>query len=806
MSANKVYCFLSFLLIILFGCTDKEPIANDTNSSLVLWYETPAIKWTDAFPIGNGRLAAMNFGGTDIERFQLNEESLWAGVPENPYADDYLSKFKKIQKLLLAGKNIEANTFGLENMIAGPASFRSYEPLADLLIKFNGSDSITNYKRILDLSTGISKISYNIGDSEIIRESFISAVDDVICVKLTSTGDYYINCSISLERKKDVKITASPEGKIYLDGQIVDIEAPDAYDPNAGGSGKGGKHMRFAGELQAQISNGNLKVDHNNLIIENSKEIIILFTAATDYSLPKLNFDSSINPKDKVNDILSKVQSKSWKQLKVAHVKEHSNIFNRVNLDLGASPNDSLPTDKRLLAYKNGSEDPGLSTQLFQFGRYLLMGSSRSPGILPANLQGKWSERMWAPWEADYHLNVNLQMNYWGADVANITETTESLINWFELITETGRPLAKEMYGANGWFSHHASNPFGRVTPSASTLSSQFNNGVLDALPGAWMVMSLWDHYEFTQDDVFLRERLYPMLSGASEFILDVLVSDKDGVLHFAPSASPENMYLDVASGEMQRITASSTYHLSIINAVFKATQEAAFILKIQDDVISRIEIAKPKLSTILIDPNGRIMEWRNDVQEKEAGHRHLSHLLGVYPFSLITPETPELFEAAKKTLAWRESNGHGGMGWAHAHALLMHARFLESEKAHKSLKTLLTQGRKSSLMNTIGPFQIDANLGALAGISEMLIQSHLKDKNGNFIIHLLPVLPSEWTTGKVTGLKTRGGFEIDMEWNDGQLVSAGIFSEKGGSCSIKYQNKINEVTLKEGEKKELTF
>ncbi|MEP1486836.1 MAG: glycoside hydrolase family 95 protein [Algibacter sp.] len=802
---NKIYGFLSLLAVLFLGCTQKESAAQNKDTSLTLWYESPAIKWVDAFPMGNGRLAAMNFGGTDVERFQLNEESLWAGVPSNPYADDYLGKFKKIQELLLAGKNIEANTYGLENMVAGPASFRSYEPLADLLIKFNASDSVSNYKRTLDLATGISKITYRIGDSEIVRESFISAVDDVICIKLTSKGENKINCSISLDRKKDVKITASPEGKLYLDGQIVDVEAPEAYDDNAGGSGEGGKHMSFAGELQTKIFGGNMTASENNLVIENVEEIVILFTAATDYNLSKLNFDTSINPKAKVTDILNKVQEKSWQELKEAHVKEHAAIFNRVSLDLGKSANDSLPTDKRLLAYKNGAKDSGLEAQLFQFGRYLLMGSSRSPGILPANLQGKWSERMWAPWEADYHLNVNLQMNYWPADVTNISETTNSLINWFELITETGKPLAKEMYGANGWFSHHATNPFGRVTPSASTLPSQFNNGVLDVLPGAWMVMSLWDHYEYTQDKVFLQERLYPMLSGASEFILDVLVSDAQGTLHFAPSASPENMYMDVASGEMLRITASSTYHVSIINAVFKATQEAASILNIQDDVTKRIEIAKTKLPHILIDDNGRIMEWRNDVEEKEAGHRHLSHLLGVHPFSLITPETPELFEAAKKTLAWREANGHGGMGWAHAHALLMHARMLESEKAYQSLNTLLTRGRKSSLMNTIGPFQIDGNLGATAGVAEMLIQSHLKNENGDFIIHLLPAIPTEWSHGKVTGLRVRGGFEVDMEW-DKERLKVNIISEKGGACSLQAKGKTEKVILRAGEKRAFIF
>lgn len=801
---TKIFFPLSFLLLLLYGCVHQETISLDSN--LTLWYESPATKWTDAFPLGNGRLAAMNFGGTAIERFQLNEESLWAGVPSNPYANDYYEKFKKIQALLLSGKNSEANAFGLENMVAAPTSFRSYEPLADILIKFNESDAVSNYKRTLDLSTGISKITYNIGNSEIIRESFISAVDDVICIKLASKGDTKINCSISLDRKKDVRIRATSDGKLHLDGQIIDVEAPEGYDDNASGSGEGGKHMRFAGELQAEISSGILKNENNNLVVENADEVVLIFTAATDYNLIKLNFDRSIHPKSRVSDILNKAKKKSWNQLKEAHVKEHTAIFNRVNLDLGESSNDSLPTDKRLLAYKNGAKDPGLSVQLFQFGRYLLMGSSRYPGILPANLQGKWSERMWAPWEADYHLNVNLQMNYWPADVTNISETTNSLINWFELITETSKPLAKEMYGANGWFSHHASNPFGRITPSASTFSSQFNNGVLDALPGAWMVMSLWDHYEFTQDKIFLKERLYPMLSGASEFILDVLVADEQGALHYAPSSSPENMYMDVASGEMQRITVTSTYHLSIINAVFKATQEAASILNIKDEVTKRIEVAKAKLPNILIDDNGRIMEWRNDVKEKEAGHRHLSHLLGVHPFSLITPETPELFEAAKKTLAWREANGHGGMGWAHAHALLMHARMLEGEKGYQSLVTLLTRGRKSNLMNTIGPFQIDGNLGATAGVAEMLIQSHLKDTNGNFIIHLLPAIPAEWSHGKVSGLRTRGGFEVDMEWADAALTSAVLFSKNGGTCSVKTQDKTIQVTLIAGEKRKLNF
>lgn len=795
---NKIIFVLSLILVFFSACSNTKKEVD--NIQLKLWYETPAKKWTDAFPIGNGRLGAMCFGKPETERFQLNEESLWAGCQDNPYADDFREKLTKLQHLILAGEFEKANDFGLANMTAGPTSFRSYEPLADLLIQFENSDSISDYRRELDLSTGICKVTYKVGNSEIIRESFISAVDDALCIRFFSKGENKITCKIEMTRQKDAVFTALPGGKLNMDGQVFDIEAPDAYDDNAGGSGKGGKHMRFASRLQSKVLGGTIQPNSNQLVIENADEVVLVFTAVTDYNLSKLNFDSSINPGVKAETILAKIQDKSWQQLKDAHTQEHSSMFNRVSLDLGTSPNDTLPTDKRLLALKNGANDPGLAVQLFQFGRYLLMNSSRTPSILPANLQGIWSERMWAPWEADYHLNVNLQMNYWPADVTNLTETVNPLVNWFAQITEVSKPLAKEMFDANGWFSFHASNPFGRVTPSASTFNSQFNNGVLDPLPGAWMLMNLWDHYEFTQDKDFLRNKLYPLLSGASEFILDVLVKDSVGKLHFVPSSSPENQYLDTSTGKMMRITSTSTYHLSIILAVFEATTEAASILGEKDEVCNRITEAEKLLPDFLIDKNGRITEWREERIEKEPGHRHLSHLLGVHPFSLITPEKPELFAAAKNTLAWREQNGHGGMGWAHAHAQLMHARFLDGEKAVNSLHTLLTQGKKTSLMNTIGPFQIDGNFGATAGIAEMLIQSHLKDEKGNFILQLLPALPAEWQSGNVKGLKARGGFIVDIEWKDGKITTATIFSEKGGSCKVQIQQSIIDLTLKEGE------
>ena len=806
MTGQKIGTLIAvFLLFGLVGCKVQEKVAE--NNKMVLWYQSPAKKWTDAFPLGNGKLGAMCFGGTDVERFQLNEKTLWAGNPSNPYAQDYHAKLKKVQSLILEGKIKEANKYGVENMTAAPASFRSYEPLADLLISFDNRDSVQNYKRELDLSQGLHRVTYSAMGSKIISESFISAVDNALYVRIATKGTDKINCSIGLERAKDAIIKALPNGLLQMDGQIVDIEAPMARDENAGGSGAGGEHMRFAARLKTEVTGGSITALEDRLVVKDADELIIKLTAATDYNLSKLNFDSTIDPAVLANENLNKVIATSWSASKQAHVEDHRNLFERVELDFGNSPKDSLPTDQRLLAYKQEGQDPGLEAQLFQFGRYLLMGSSRADAVLPANLQGIWSERMWAPWEADYHLNVNLQMNYWPADVTNIPETLDPLVNWFELIAETSKPLAKEMYGSDGWFSHHASNPFGRVTPSASSFDSQFNNGVLDALPGAWMTMNLWDHYEFSQDKVFLKERLYPLLSGASEFILDVLVADSEGVLHFMPSSSPENQYRDIATGEMMRITSTSTYHLTIIKAVFKATLEAGSILGVGNEQRERILAAEAALPKIPIDSNnGRIMEWRQPLEEKEPGHRHLSHLLGLHPFTLITNETPELYEAASESLAWREKNGHGGMGWAYAHALLMHARLLEAEKAHKSVVTLLSRGNKSSLMNTIGPFQIDGNLGAVAGIAEMLIQSHTKDENGNYVIHLLPAIPKAWSNGKVSGLKARGNFEVDMEWSNGTLTSVLLYSKNGGSCSVKAGDDLMKVTLKAGEKKELTL
>ncbi len=780
-----------FVLLVANSCT------NPAGKNVKIWYDKPAERWGEAFPLGNGRLAAMCYGGTCSETFQINEESLWAGSQINPYAENYKEHLKVVQKMVFDGEYAKAHDYGVKHLTAVPTAFRSYEPFADLLIDFGNQETVTGYRRELDLSTGICRVAYKSMGTEIVRESFISAPDDVVAIRIYSPDNGKINCSVVLQRHKDAEVSLPGSGLINIDGQVYDIEAPDAYDDNTGGSGPGGKHMRFAGRLVSKHTGGEVTKTGGRLNFEGAKEIILLFTGATDYNLSQLNFDASINPGKKADEILEKANQKTWEKLKDAHVKEHTTLFNRVSLDLGPSAKDSLPINKRLDAFQAGQPDNDLIAKYFQFGRYLLMGSSRRPAILPANLQGKWSKEKWAPWEADYHLNVNLQMNYWPADVTNLSETYDPLTDWFDRIAEISKPYAKEMYGSSGWFSCLANNPFGRVTPSASTPESQFINGVLDPLAGAWMVMNLWDHYEYTGDQLFLKNRLFPLLKGASEFIIGVLAKGPDGLLHFVPSTSPENAYIDAGTGKRIRITATSTYHLSVIRAVFKATLRAAEILGVNDPICETITECYGQLPGFPVDENGRLMEWQKKMEEGEPGHRHLSHLLCFHPFADIKSDSTRLFEAARRSLDWRTENGQGkGGGWSGAHSSLMYAWFRDGEKAFAGIQALL-HSKKSTLLDANNIFLIDANFGATSVVAEMLIQSQNKDKNGDFIIDLLPALPASWPSGSVKGLCARGGVTVDMDWKNGKVTEFHVFSRDKKEVNVRANGELKVVTSK---------
>jgi len=501
-------------LVSLVGAPSVECTAAD--DLVGLWYNKPAAKWTEALPLGNGRLGAMVFGAVTKERLQLNEESLWAGEPTDAYPEGFSKNFRQLQQLVLEGKISEARELGLAKLTKSPTSFRSYEPLADLWIEMDHAQDIKDYRRQLDLQTGVVTVQYLTSGVRMRREFFISAVDDVIAVRLSASKRGMIRAKVYLTREKDMKVISVGSDRLHMDGQIVDVPAPEGHDDNPGGSGPGGEHMKFAGRALVRTISGAVRAEDEALVIEDADEAILLFTAATDYNLEKMNYDRSINPCRQAEAILNKAANKSWDNLWRDHIAEHRAMFDRVSFDLGGSDHDTLATNERLSAVKEGRTDPGLTALYFQYGRYLLMSSSRRPGRLPANLQGIWNERMWAPWEADYHLNINLQMNYWPADLTNLPETLDPLVDWLSKLAEKGRVSARKLYNADGWVAFTATNPFGRTTPSGSTKASQFQNGVLDPLAGAWMAMTLWRHYQFSQDKTFLQERAYPILKGVT--------------------------------------------------------------------------------------------------------------------------------------------------------------------------------------------------------------------------------------------------------------------------------------------------
>jgi alpha-L-fucosidase 2 len=736
----------------------------------------------------------MVFGTVATEQFQLNEESLWAGEPFDVYPENYAANIKTLQQLVLDGKIAEARAFGLKTLTQSPTSYRSYEPLADLRIRLEHGDQAEGYKRTLDLETGLSCVTYQVNGVRYQREAFISARDDCMVIRLSADKPAQLNVTLGLKREKDMTVSARGLDKLHMDGQIVDVPAPEGYDDNPGGSGPGGPHMKFAGRLLARSINGTVTPQDDTLVIQDADEIVVLLTAATDFNLDKMNFDRTIDPGQKADAILARASQKNWSDLLRDHIQEHRDHFNRVSLDLGEDTKDELPTDERLAAVAKEANDPGLMVLYFQYGRYLLMSSSRAPGRLPANLQGIWSHRMWAPWEADYHLNINLQMNYWPADLCNLSETVTPLCDWFTRVADKGRVSARRLYDAKGWLAFTTVNLFGRTTPGGSNAASQFQNGVLDPLAGAWMAMTLWRHYEFVGDTTFLKQQAYPVLKGASEFLLDYLVEDRDGRLVIVPSTSPENAYVQPETDQAVRITRGSTYHMAIVHAVFDATIQGSKILNQDAGYRDRLTAALAKLPSVKIGRDGTLQEWIEDYEEREPGHRHISHLIGLHPFSLITAEDRDLFAAARKTIERRLSHGGGHTGWSRAWIINFYARLLDGEAAHDHLVQLLAKSTLPNLFDTHPPFQIDGNFGGCAGMAEMLLQSH----DGQ--VRLLPALPRAWAKGSVRGLRARGGFIADFAWDRGQIVSYRIQATRQAVLKLRVGDRLIERAMTPGD------
>jgi len=753
--------FLRTLLLALAGplLTRADP------APLALRFTHPAATWNDALPVGNGRLGAMLFGGIADERIQFNESTLWTGRPHDYARTSARDVLPELRRLLAEGNTQEAGKLAREKFLGDPPRQKAYQPFGDLRLHFSGAENASDYRRELDLDTAIARVSYRVGDVHFRRELFASHPAQAIVVRLTADQAGQIGFTLRLDsphRSAATKAIASDV--LALAGQVEE----------------GG--LRFEARLRIVTSGGRTIVRDGEVSVQSADAVTLVLVAATSF---KTFEDISADPAVRCAAALARIDACDFNALRAAHVADHQRLFRRATFELGGVAPAGAPTDERLRAVKTRglASDPALAALFFRFGRYLLIASSR-PGGQPTNLQGIWNEQLDPPWESKWTTNINLEMNYWPAELANLGECHEPLFDLIDDLVVSGRRTAREQYGCAGWVLHHNTDLWRGTAPI---------NGIDGVWPtgGAWLCHHLWEHFLFTGDREFLRRRAYPAMKSAAEFFADYLVNDpKTGWLVTSPSYSPEQGSLAIAP----------TMDNQLVRALLEHTIAAARLLGTDEELARRFAEISRQLPPNQVGKHGQLQEWLDDVDKPNNAHRHMSPLWALYPGDDITPAEPKIFDAAKVLLRWR---GDGSTGWSYAWRIPLWARVGDGEFAFRQLNAQFQRKTLPNLFDLCGPFQIDGNFGATAGIVELLLQSHERagDSNDPLAreIVLLPALPQAWPGGRAAGLCARGGFEIDLAWADGVLTQAVVRSKLGTALRLRYGDRRMTIPTRAG-------
>tara|TARA_Y100000782_G_C10172956_1_gene260676 strand:+ start:1 stop:2487 length:2487 start_codon:yes stop_codon:yes gene_type:complete len=790
MKINKQLIFYSGILLLISCSEDKnskvsvdyttiskvaESISNKSfNPSTLLWHKKPAEEWENAFPVGNGRLGAMVYGGIKEEKIQLNEDTYWSGGPYSTVVKGGYKELPKIQKLIFEGKPLEAHKIFGRYLMGYPVEQQKYQSLANLHLFFNEDLEAKNYKRWLDLSEGIAGVEYTINGVTYLREVLSSHVDQTIAIRLTASKPGMISFDTELRGVRNsahsnyatdyFRMDGKGENELILTGKSADY---------LGIEGK----LRYEARAQIHSDGGTVERDGTRIKVANSNSVTILFVAATNF----INYkDVSGNEKAEVQNYLENLDNKDYATIRKNTLEDYQSLFNRVELDLPSTSTSYLPTDERMVSIQT-DPDPQMSSLSYQFGRYILISSSR-PGTQPTNLQGIWNKDMNPSWDSKYTTNINTEMNYWPAEASNLSELTEPLFKMIEELTDQGTEVASEHYGAKGWVFHQNTDIWRVAAPMDGPTWGTFTVG------GAWLTTHLWEHYQFTQDLKFL-EKVYPIIKGSVDFFMDFLVEHPNGKwLVTNPSNSPENppegpgykYFYDEVTGMyyFTTITAGATMDIQILKDLFKYYGQATQILGRDKEYAQEVLKSRERLVPSQVGKDGTLQEWMEDYGQLEEKHRHFSHMYGLFPGNVLSKKkTPEFVEPIKAVL---EQRGDGGTGFSRAWKMALWARLSDGDRANSIYKSYLQEQCYLSLFaKCYTPLQVDGSLGVTAAISEMLVQSH---EDG---IELLPALPKEWDAGRFKGVCTRGAFELDMQWENNAIKTVEILSKAGKNCKI---------------------